>query len=56
LKQLEDRRRTDPNRGMPFKSRIVSEDELTAFLDEDWDLVKELTNGKIVIRRPLETE
>jgi len=39
---------------MPFESRIISEDELTGYLDEGWDLVKELSNCKIVIRRALE--
>jgi len=41
--------------GGPFESRITSEDELTGYLDEGWDLVKELSIGKIVIRRPLAT-
>jgi len=48
------RRKASTNGGKPFESRIISEDELTAYLDEGWDLVKELSNGKIVIRRPLE--
>jgi len=54
LKHLEDRRRTEHNSAKPFESRIISEDELTAYPDEGWDLVKELSNGKIVIRRRLE--
>jgi len=41
--------------GKPFESRIIGEDELTRYLDEGWDLGKELSNGKIVVRRPLET-
>jgi hypothetical protein len=36
-----------------YKSKIVSEDELLPYLDEGWDVVKELSNGKIVIRRLL---
>ena len=39
------------NGGKPFESKIVTEDELTSYLDEGWDLVRELSNGKIVIRR-----
>jgi len=31
----------------------MSEDELTVYLDEGWVLVKELSNGKIVIRKAL---
>jgi len=52
----ERKKRTQHNGGRAFESRIIGEDELTAYLDEGWDLVKELSNGKIVIRRPLETE
>jgi len=36
-----------------YESKIVSEDELLPYLNEGWDVVKELANGKIVIRRPL---
>ena len=32
----------------------MGEDELTGYLDEGWDLMKEPSNGKIVIRRALE--
>jgi len=49
----ERKKRTQHNGGKAFESRIIGEDELTAFLDEGWDLVKELSNGKIVIRRAL---
>jgi len=52
----ERKKRTQHNGGKAFESRIITEEELTAYLDEGWDLVKELSNGKIVIRRPLETE
>jgi len=51
IRDILERRGTEHNGGKPFESRIVSEDELTGFLDEGWDLVKELSNGKIVIRR-----
>jgi len=47
------RRKSSANGGKPFESRIISEDELTGYLDEGWDLLKELSNGKIVIRRPI---
>jgi len=53
-KRAKEWRRTEQNGGKRFESRIVSEDELTSYLDEGWDLVKELTNGKIVIRRAIE--
>jgi len=46
-------RKSSTNGGRPFESKIVSEDELVQYVEEGWDLVKELSNGKIVIRRPL---
>jgi len=45
--------KTEHNCGKPFESKIVSEDELTAYVDEGWDLVREKSKGKIVIRRPI---
>lgn len=35
-----------------YESRIITEDELCIYLDEGWDLIKELSNGKIVVRKP----
>jgi len=54
IQDILERRGTEHNGGKPFESRIISEDELTGYLDEGWDLVKELSNGKIVVRRRLE--
>lgn len=34
-----------------FESKIVTEDELCSYLDEGWDLIKELSNEKLVVRR-----
>jgi hypothetical protein len=39
-----------------YETRIVTEKELVPHLDEDWDLVKELRSGKIVIKRALRLE
>jgi integrase len=36
-----------------YESKLVSEDELPLYLDEGWDIVKELSDGKIAIRRML---
>lgn len=36
-----------------YESKLVGENELLPYLDEGWDVVKELRNGKIVIRREL---
>lgn len=33
------------------ESKIVTEDELCSYLNEGWDLIKELSNGKLVVRR-----
>lgn len=45
---------TDCNGGekcKKYESKLVAEDELLAHLNEGWDIVKELRNGKIVVRK-----
>jgi hypothetical protein len=37
-----------------YETRLVTEGKLLAHLDEGWDIVKELVDGKIVVRRPLD--
>ena len=34
----------------PYKSKIVTEDELIKLVGDGWDLVKELSNGKFLVR------
>ena len=50
--------RTARNGGMPFfETRIVAdEEELLSLLNEGWDILKELSGGKVVVRRPNEAE
>jgi len=49
-------RKSSANGGKPFESRIITEDELVQYVEEGWEICRELSNGKIVIRRPPETE
>jgi len=41
------------NNNHRYETKLVKEDELIEYLNEGWDIVKELSSGKIVIRRPL---
>ena len=35
-----------------FNSKIVTEEELLDFLDDGWELVQQLANGKLLVRKP----
>jgi len=46
--------RTETNGGYlnnHHKYKMLTESELCKHLDESWDLVRELSNGKLVVRR-----
>lgn len=47
------RGRTARNVGSPYETRIVTENELVSFLNEGWDLIKELRDGRVVVRGTL---
>ena len=44
---------SNPNNCRRYETKIVSEGELVPYLDEGWDIVKELKNTKIVIRKSI---
>ena len=38
--------------GNNCESKLISEDELCGCINDGWDIVRELSNGKIVVKRP----
>jgi F0F1-type ATP synthase delta subunit len=34
-----------------YEGKLVSEDELVAYVQQGWDIVKELQNGKVLVRK-----
>ena len=51
------RRKTMKNGGEceRYESKLVTEEKLTSHINQGWDLVKELSSGKILIKRTLRT-
>jgi len=52
-KMEKERRGSEHNGGKPFESKIVTEDELVQYVEEGWEICRELSNGRIVIRKAL---
>jgi len=38
--------------GKPYRSKIVNENELPSYVEDGWEIVKELSNRKFLIKRP----
>jgi len=38
--------------GKPYMSKIITEDELEPYVEEGWEIAKELNNGKFLIKKP----
>jgi len=46
-------RKPQTNGGLPlYETQIVSEDRLLSYLNEGWDIIMELADGRIILRRP----
>ena len=45
------RKETEPNGGNCNSHAIITEEQLLSYLDDGWEIVKELSNGNIVVRR-----
>ncbi len=45
---------TPPNdrNGKPYQSKIVNEKELVSHMEEGWEIIRELANGKFLLRKP----
>jgi len=44
------------NNGKPYASKIVEEDELTTDVEDGWEIVKELSNKKFLVKRSNHTK
>ena len=40
------------NNGKPYQSKIIGEKELVSYVEEGWLIVRELSNGKFLIKKP----
>jgi len=39
------------NNGKPYRSKIISENELPSYIEDGWEIVKDLSNRKFLIKR-----
>jgi len=39
------------NGGRAYEAHMISDQELISYIEEGWDIIKELSNGRIVVRR-----
>lgn len=39
------------NNDKPYASKIIEEDELTIYVEDGWEILKELSNGKFVVKK-----
>lgn len=40
------------NNGKPYHSKIISEKELPSHIEEGWEIIKELSSRRFLIKRP----
>lgn len=40
------------NNGKPYQSKIIGEKELVPYVEDGWDIVRELSNGRFLIKKP----
>jgi len=43
------------NNGKPYQSKIIGEKELVHHVEDGWEIVRELTNGRFLIKKPNHT-
>jgi len=43
------------NNGKPYQSKVVGEDELVSYVEDGWEIVRELSNNKFLIKKPNHT-
>ena len=56
LKQEDSNHNFNHNNFQRYESKLIAEEELLPHLDEGWNIIKELSNGKIIVRRAKNAE
>ena len=58
LLTIEIKKLTNPQHntnGKPYKSRIITENELVPYMEDGWNIIKELSNKRFLIKKPNHT-
>jgi hypothetical protein len=45
-------RHTLPDGGKSFKAKLVPEEDILGYLPVGWEVVRELQNGQVLVRKP----
>jgi hypothetical protein len=46
------KKKEPPSNGKPYQGMIISEDEMLTYVEDGWEIVRELKGGKFLVKRP----
>jgi len=44
------------NNGKPYQRKIIDEKELVSYVEEGWEIIRDLSNKKFLVKKPNHTK